>query len=319
MRAVVIGSFGGPEVLEVAEVEVPEPGPGQLRIRTAAAAVNPVDVGTLAGAMADFGARFDPHRPRLGLGWEVAGTVDALGPGTGDRTGLAPGDAVIGLSTLLDLPARAHAELVVLDAESVARAPEGVDPVHAATLPLNGLTALQALDLLALEPGDSLLVTGAAGAVGGYAVQLAVLRGLRVVALAGEGDEELVRSLGAELFLPRTAATAAPAGAVRALVPGGVDGALDAALLGGRALEAVRDGGALVSLIPGAEPVALRGTRSTGVRVRAHRGQLAQLATLARLGVLRTRVAASYPLAGAAEAYGRLAAGGLRGQLVLVP
>ncbi|MCT2591993.1 NADP-dependent oxidoreductase [Streptomyces sp. N2-109] len=316
MRAVVIESFGGPEVLEVAETEVPEPGRGQLRIRVEAAAVNPVDTATSAGFMAEVGARPDTHQPRLGLGWDVAGTVDALGAGTGELTGLAPGDSVIGVSTRLDLPAKTHAEFVVLDAESVTRAPEGLDPVHAATLPLNGLTALQSLDLLALEPGESVLVTGAAGAVGGYVVQLAVLRGLRVVALAGAEDEALVRGLGAELFAARTAA---PSEAVRALVPGGVDGVIDAAVIGGRALEAVRDGGALVSLIPGTEPVALRGTRTTGVQIRAHRGQLAQVATLARLGVLSTRVAQTYPLAEAAKAYARLGEGGLRGRVVLVP
>lgn len=313
MRAVVIKSFGGPEVLEPVEAPCPEPGPGEVRVRVAAAAVNPVDDYTRAGGMAALGAALDERRPALGIGWDAAGNVDALGEGV---TGLAAGDPVIGVSTALDRATKTYAEYVVLDAEAVAPAPLGLDPAHAATLPLNGLTALQALDLLGLRAGDTLLVTGAAGAVGGYAVQLAVLRGLHVVALAGAGDEELVRELGAEHFVARTDA---PAETVRALVPGGVDGALDAALLGVRALDAVRDGGAYVTVVPGTEPVALRGTRVTGVNVGHHHGQLAQLATLARLGALTTRVARTYPLEEAAKAHEQLTQGGVRGRLVLEP
>src|SRR5690606_27441336 len=118
---------------------------------------------------------------------------------------VVPGQRVVGLSDRLDVPLGTQADQVVLDADAVARVPEGVSPVAAATLPLNGLTAAQALDRLGLRAGETLLVTGAAGAVGGFAVQLAAARGIRVVAVAGAEDEPLVRELGAELFVPRTA------------------------------------------------------------------------------------------------------------------
>ena len=130
---------------------------------------------------------------------------------------------MIGVRELLSAPVGAQAEAIVLPGEAVARAPRAATPAEASTLPLNGLTAVQALALLALEPGDTLLVTGAAGAVGGFAVQLAALRELHVVAVAAAGDEALVRGLGAATFVER----AQPLGAaVRAAVPGGVDGAI---------------------------------------------------------------------------------------------
>lgn len=235
MRAAVVTAFGGPQTVRIVQVPRPRPGRGQVRVKVRAAALNPVDLATRAGEMAAVGAEPVGPYARLGLGWDVAGTVDEVGPGA---PGFTVGDEVIGLSTVTAAETKTHAEYVVLDVGAVARAPQGVDPVHAATLPLNGLTSLQALDLLGLPSGATLLVTGAAGAVGGYTVQLALLRGLRVLAMADAGDEELVRALGAEHFLPRTDA---PAQEARELVPGGVDGVVDAAVLGIRAHDAVRE------------------------------------------------------------------------------
>ncbi|MEU3461896.1 NADP-dependent oxidoreductase [Streptomyces sp. NPDC006733] len=306
MRAVIVRSFGGPDVLEVEEVPVPEAGSGQIRIRVAAAAVNPVDLQTRSGALTAGGVL--PPREVLGIGWDVAGTVEALGP---QVTGFRRGDAVIGLSDRLALPLKAQAEYVVLDADAVASVPAGTDLVAAATLPLGGLTAAQALDAAGAGPGDTLLVTGAAGAVGGYAVQLAAAAGVRVVAVAGAGDEEVVRDLGAEFFVPRTADLPA---AVRAAVPGGVHAAVDAASVGMLALDAVRGGGALVSVL-GNAPTPLRGIRVSNVWIRADGPRLAALAAAG----LRPRVAGVLPLHEVAEAHRRLAAGGLRGRLVLVP
>lgn len=306
MKAVIVRSFGGPEALEVAEVPVPEPGPGQVRMRVAAAAVNPVDVQTRSGALTAGGLL--PEREVIGIGWDAAGTVDALGPGV---TGLRGSDAVIGLSDRLPLPLKAQAEYVVLDADAVAAVPAGTDLVAAATLPLGGLTAAQALDIAAAGPGDTLLVTGAAGAVGGYTVQLAARAGVRVVAVAGADDEELVRDLGAEFFVPRSADLSA---AVRDLVPGGVDAAVDAASVGALALDAVRGGGALVGVLDNL-PKALRGIRAEVVWVRADGARLAGLAAAG----LHHRVADVLPLDRVAEAHRRMAAGGLRGRLVLVP
>ncbi|WP_433351760.1 NADP-dependent oxidoreductase [Microtetraspora malaysiensis] len=295
--------------LDIVEVPTPEPGRGQVRIKMEAATVNPVDLATRDGHLAAF---YGP-RERVGLGWDVAGTIDEMGPGV---TGFELGEMVIGVSDILGLPSKTHADLVVLDAAAVARAPRGVTPVEAATIPLNGLTASQAIDLLGLHEGQSVLVTGAAGGVGGFAVELAAARGLRVVALASPADEELVRRLGAEWFVPRGAD---PGPAVRDLVPGGVDGAIDAAIVGAAALEAVRGGGAFAAVVGGTAPTPLRGTRVANVWIRADGTRLAELAALAETGRLNLRVAGTHPLGEAATAYGRVADGGVRGRVVLIP
>ena len=312
MRAVLARGFGGVEVLAVAEVPVPAAGPGQVRIRVEAATVNPVDLATRAGALTEAGLL--PARDLVGLGWDVAGVVAAVGQGV---SGFAAGDRVVGLSDRLDVMLGTHADQAVLDATAVARAPAGISAVAAATLPLNGLTAVQALDRLGLGEGQSLLVTGAAGAVGGFAVQLAAGRGLRVAAVAGQDDEELVRAMGAEWFVPRSAPRLGTA--VRELVPGGTDGAVDAAVLGAAALDAVRGGGSFAVLVAGGAPAPLRGTNVFHVWIRADGARLADLVALAETGRLTLRVADTLPLEQAAAAHERVAKGGLRGRVVLVP
>ncbi|WP_133916390.1 NADP-dependent oxidoreductase [Streptomyces sp. NBC_00582] len=288
MRAAVVRTFGGPEAVEIADVEVPEPGAGQVRIKVAAAALNPVDAGRRSGFMGDmFGS--------LPLGSDVAGTIDATGP----DAQWSVGDKVVALAV------GTHAEYVIVDADAVAKAPATADEVQAATLALNALTAAQALDLLELTAGQSLLVTGAAGAVGGYAVQLAAHRGVTVTALARANDEELVRSLGATHV----------AGAGEA----DFDAVLDAGALGEPALARVRDNGTYVGVHPGAAPASVRGVRTDAVETRPDGARLAELVQLADQGVLTLRVAETYPLAEAAKAHARLAEGGLRGRLVLVP
>jgi NADPH:quinone reductase len=217
----------------------------------------------------------------------------------------------------LDSAKRVQAEQVVLDSDAVAPAPRSVPATEASTIPLNGLTAVQALNLLALQPGQWLLVTGAAGALGGFALELAALRGLRTVAVAAPRDEELVRRLGADEFVARTAGLGE---AVRRVVPAGVDGALDAAVVGVAALDAVRDKGSFVAVAAGAAPMPLRGTRVHNVWIRTDGPQLAELAELAALadaGRLTPRVAATLPLEEVAAAHQRVAAGGLRGRIVL--
>ncbi|CAL9479736.1 NADP-dependent oxidoreductase [Streptomyces sp. Tu 3180] len=296
MRAAVVTSFGGPEAVRVVEARVPEPGARQVRIKVAAAALNPVDAGVREGVFGGAGKE-------IGLGWDVAGTVDA----TGTATAWSVGDEVVALDHGMVKPLGTHAEYVVVPADAVARAPRTADAVHAATLPLNALTAAQALDLLEVPAGGSLLVTGAAGAVGGYAVQLAAHRGVTVTALAREGDEELVRSLGAEHFRDGGAEA------------GGFDAVLDAAVLGERALAWVRDGGAYAGVIPQAAPAAERGVRVAAVEVAADGARLAELVRLVDEGVLTLRVAGTHALDDAAGAHARLAKGGVRGRLVLVP
>ncbi|MFI1255542.1 NADP-dependent oxidoreductase [Streptomyces netropsis] len=298
MRAAVVTSFGGPEQVEIIETVLPEPGVGQVRIRVAAATLNPVDGAVRAGV---FGGEGRP----LGLGWDVAGTVDAVGPGAG----FAVGDEVVGLAYGPAKELGTHADHAVLDATAVAAAPRSADAVHAATLPLNALTAAQGLDLLALSPGQTLLITGAAGAVGGFAIQLAHQQGLIVTALAGADDEELVRSLGADHFVPRSGPAA----------PSGFDGVLDAAVLGVPALALVRDGGSYAGVIPGAQPASVRSVRTAAVEVSPDGARLATLSALVDEGALTLRVAETHPLAEAAKAHARLAEGGVRGRIVLVP
>ncbi|QIS08110.1 NADP-dependent oxidoreductase [Nocardia arthritidis] len=310
MRAVVVRRPGPEAVAEVVEVPTPEPGRASVRIEVAAATVNPVDLMVRNGI---GGTAFAAPREQWGLGWDVAGVIDAVGA---DVTEFVVGQPVIGISDRLDVSLAAQADYVVLEAVNVAPAPIGVDPVAAATIPLNGLTALQGLAALGLRPGDSLLVTGAAGAVGGYAVELAAAQGIRVIATASTADESTVRALGATDFIPRDAELP---DAARDLVPGGVDAAFDAAALGPQTLAAVRGAGKFVSINVAATPIPLRGTTVTTTLIRADRPQLDRLVTLVDAGRLTLRVAETYPLEEVAVAHKRLQAGGIRGRLVLVP
>jgi NADPH:quinone reductase len=218
MRAVIIRSFGDTDVLEIADVPTPAPGAGQVRIAVQAATVNPADLYTRSGGVKSF----LPAQPEYGLGWDVAGTVDALGTGVTD---FAIGDAVMGLSDYFEHRTGTQAEFVVLDATAIARVPAGVSLVEAATLPLNAQTAAQALALLGLSRGQTVAITGAGGAVGGYATQLAANAGLTVYGIGGAQDADFIRAAGA-IFVARSAD---PAAAIRTLVPDGVDGLFDPA------------------------------------------------------------------------------------------
>ena len=298
MRATTVSRFGGPEEVEITEVPLPVPGPGQVRIKVGAAALNPVDAAIRSGV-------FGGEGERIGLGWDVAGTIDAVG-----FQGSWPvGVRVIGLATGHTEPLGTHADYVVLDGEAIAPAPASLDDVHAAALPLNALSAAQSLGLLAMRPGQHLLVTGAAGGVGGHVVELAHRQGLEVTALASVDDMPFLISRGANQFLPRGAN----------LAPAAFDGVLDAAGLGHEAIAAVRDGGSYVGLWPGQEPVPERGVRVDALDVRADGAQLAVLSRLADTGEIRARIARTYPLEEAVAAHARLAEGNLRGRLVLIP
>ncbi len=311
MRAVVVDEFGGPEVLRVADLPAGEPGPGEVAVRVTAAAVNPVDLMTRSGmlaAMLPAGGR----APWV-LGWDLAGTVEAVGPGVHD---IPPGAAVVAMSDWFDAGVGVQAEQVVLPARLLAPAPAGVAPEAAATLPLNAMTAVQALDLLDLPAGSTLLVTGAAGGVGGYAVELAAARGLHVLAQVGTADADLVLGLGAAGVVDRGGD---PVAAARAAAPGGVDGLLDAAVAGPHLIGAVRDGGAFVAVIDPALPAPERGVRTAKVSVRGDGVQLGELVRLVEQGRLSLRVAGVLPFAEAAEAHRQLEKGGVRGRLVLVP
>jgi NADPH:quinone reductase len=306
MRAVGLTEFGGPEVLRVLDLPEPEAGPGELRIRVYAAAVNPVDSLLRSGARA---GRLKDVPPPYVPGQDAAGVLEQIGEGV--VTSLRPGDHVMAI-----VARGAYAERIVVPAESVVRVPASATDAEAASLPTNALTARLTLDVLGLSPGQTVAVTGAAGAVGGYAVQLARADGLRVIADAAPHDEQLVKELGADVVLPRGDDFPQR---VRAAVPGGVDGLVDAALLDRLALPAVRDGGRIATL-RGFSGDGERGITFHPVVIYDHAREQAKLDRLrqqAEDGHLTLRVARVLPAEQAIEAHRLLEAGGVRGRLIL--
>ena len=310
MRGVGVTEFGGPEVLRIVDLPEPAVGPGLVRIRVHAAAVNPTDTGLRSGARA--GLLRDVPPPYV-PGMDAAGVLAEIGEGTG--TGLRVGEHVMAIVVPYGSHG-AYAEQIAVPADSVARVPAGATDVQAAPLPMNGLTARLALDLLGLRPGQTLAVTGAAGAVGGYAVQLAKADGLRVVADAAPADEQLVKELGADIVVPRGDDFGTR---VSEVVPERADGVVDAALLNQLAIPAVRDGGRIATL-RGFTADAERGITFHPVAVRSYareRDKLDRLRQQAEDGQLTLRVAGTFPAEAAAQAHRVLEAGGTRGRLVL--
>ncbi|TFV52894.1 NADP-dependent oxidoreductase [Blastococcus sp. TF02A_35] len=309
MRAEGVTEFGGPEALHIVDVE-PEPlGPGQVRLRVEAAAVSPTDTHARSGAYAER----DPVKtPPWVPGMDVAGVVTELGEGVDH---LAVGDLAMGVVVPFG-PHGAYREDKVLPGNSVVRAPRGASAVEASTLPMNGLTARFSLDLMGLRRGEVLAVTGAAGAYGGYVVQLAKADGLTVVADASEADEELVRGLGADVVVRRGDDVAER---IREHFPDGVHGLADGSVQDELVLPAVRDGGA-VATVRGYRGNGERGLRFFPTMVRKvaeDRDALDRLRQQVEEGVLTLRVARTFPAEQAAEAHRTLEAGGVRGRLVL--
>jgi len=310
MRAIGYFTHGGPEVLQLVDLPEVHAGRGEVRIRVQAATVNPTDVASRKGA---FAAQQKADPPPYVPGMEVAGTIDELGEGVPDR--LRAGDAVMAIV----VPKGGHGayrEQIALDARSVVRAPAGKTSVEAATLPMNGLTARQSLDLLQLSPGQVIAVTGAAGAYGGYVVQLAKAEGLTVIADASAQDEALVASLGADIVVRRGDDVASR---IREHFPDGVDGVADGAVLNELVVPAVRDGGAFTS-VRGFRGAEQRGVRFTTTLVRHYAREWEKLDRLRQqveAGTIALRVAAVYGPQQVAEAHRRLEAGGTRGRLVI--
>lgn len=310
MRVIGVMEHGGPEALQIFEVPELHAGPGRVRIRVHAATVNPTDTAVRNGARAEAQKEFEPpYVP----GMEAAGVVDEIGEEV--DADLAVGDEVMAI--VIPRGSRgAYAEQVVVPYQSVARIPAGASLVEAATLPMNGLTARLALDKLALQPGQTLAVTGAAGAFGGYVVQLAKADGLQVIADASDADVELVRSLGADHVVARGDDVATR---IRAFAPEGVDGLADGALLHTKALAAIRDNGGLAAVrtFPGDSE---RGITVHPVWVRDYayeRAKLDRLRQQVEAGVLTLRVARTFAADQAGEAHRTLEAGGTRGRLVI--
>jgi NADPH2:quinone reductase len=304
MRAVVIRTFGAEDVLTVSQIDTPTPREQEVRVRVAGAAVNRTDLNLRAGlyGLPEPAAGAPGHT----FGMDVAGVIDALGAGV---TGLQVGDAVVGFSGPPATPA-AQAEYVVLPMAAVTPAPAGVPLVQAATLPLNGLTAAQALDQAGLPHGATVVVTGAAGGLGVFLLQLAHLAGHRVVAwVKPDTDPEGLRRLGADEVI-----TSADQAGLR----GSADAVIDAATLGQPAVGAIRDGGAYVTF-RGNTPVLGRGIRQVDISVHNDGKMLQQLVEAVESGDLRLAGVTQVPLEQVAAAQQAFAAGGLRDRLVLVP
>ena len=310
MKAVRFHEYGDPDVLRHEDVEQPVPGAGQVRVRVAATSFNPVDANIRAGFMQGPIPVTLPHTP----GIDVAGTVDALGEGV---TGVQVGDQVIGFLPMAG--PGAAAEYVVAPAEVLTPAPKSVELSDAAALPLVGLTAWQALfEHAELTAGQRVLVNGAGGAVGGYAVQLAHQAGAHVIATAGPRSDLRVTAAGADEVIDHTTgdvvtAVSEPVDAVLNLAP--VEPAQLTALLG-----LIRPGGVLVNTTvwmpaPSDEERAVRGI---DLFVRSDAEQLAHLVELVDGGELRVEVARRVPLAELPTLHADAAAGALPSGKVVV-
>jgi NADPH:quinone reductase-like Zn-dependent oxidoreductase len=298
MKAIQFDQFGGTDVLREADVEVPQPGPGQVRVRVRAAGVNALDGKIRSGALQ---AVFPTPLPVI-PGFEVSGTVDAVGVGVTD---VSVGDDVVGWS---DTGAYAQYAL----ATTVALKPAGLGWDAAVALPVAGETAERVLNLLGVAPGETLLIHGAAGAVGTIVVQLAVARGARVIGTAGPTNQDYVASLGAEATWYGDGLVVR----VRALAPDGVDAVLDVA--GKGALEdsiTLRGGTDRIVTLADFRAHQLGITFANGGQERSAE-RLSALAEEAAIGKIVTTVNA-YPLAQAAAAQQVSDAGHIRGKLVL--
>jgi NADPH:quinone reductase len=306
MRVIEVSTYGGPEVLRLVEQPDPAPVDGKVRVRVSATTVNPTDLITRAGVMA---ARTPNATLPIVLGWEFAGEL--LDPAPGFEIG----QSVVGMYPWFALGdgTGTYAEIVLADPAWLAALPSGADPIEAVTIAMNAQTALQALRIAAPTSGQTLLVTGASGAVGGFAVQLAAADGVHVIAVASRGDEEFVSSLGAKEVIGRDDLIAA----VRERYPDGVDAVLDAGTAGPDLIAVVRDGGRFAAATDPAQPQAERGIHADTVHTQPETQGLADLVDQWATGHLRTRVLGVLPLADAADAHRRLAAGSLHGKLVL--
>jgi NADPH:quinone reductase-like Zn-dependent oxidoreductase len=292
-----------------AVIDVPEPGlePGLVRVSVEAASVNGFDLAVASGRMWDT----MPHEFPVVLGRDFVGTV----AGVSDGVDLVPGERVAGTIVAPALGSGSIAECVTTAASAVARVPEAVSTRDAAAVGLAGVAAYDATAALELEPGDTLLVAGATGGVGSIAVQLAVGRGVNVIATARPGDEEdFVRSLGASHVVDYTEDLPA---AVRGIAPDGVDKALHAAGDPASLATTLRVGGRLASMLGATtEQVGRDDIIVVAVVAHATPEKLADLLQEVASARLRVRVTTSVPLDRADEALAAFGGGTLGKVLV---
>lgn len=307
MHAIRQQAFGGPEVLELAEVQRPVPLPTEVLVRVRAVGVNPVETVIRSGRFPLLG------EPPFILGWDISGVVEDIEPGV---TRFQPGDEVYGMP-FFPRAARAYAEYVAAPSRQLARKPAGLSHAEAAGLPLAGLTAWQALvDTAQVAAGQRVLIHGAGGGLGHLAVQIARARGADVIGTASAAKHDFVASLGAELIDYRATDFAAHVD--------GVDVVLDT--IGGdiarRSVGVLRPGGLLVTIV-GRRDVALAarteaaGRRFAGVSVEPDYPALEALAALADSGQLRVHLQATLGLAEAVKAHELLESGSVTGKIAL--
>ncbi|WP_329280321.1 NADP-dependent oxidoreductase [Streptomyces sp. NBC_00691] len=312
MRVVEVTAYGGPEVLRMARRPEPEAGavPGMVRVRLKAAGVNQADIRIRAGLYADA---VGDLKPPFVLGTDFAGKLLDPAPG------MDPGTRVAGHIPWYELLTGegTYAEVIWVDPAWLAVIPDDVEFTVAASVPLASDTAQQGLDRLALPAGSTLLVTGASAVVGRFAVQYAHAAGLRVVAVAHEGDESELRILGADHAVPRGSLEEVRARVAEA-APERVDGIFDGALVGGELLPLLKDDGVFVAIAPDRVPLAERNIRVEAVRARPDAARLKEALRKVADRELITRVADVMPLEEVAEAHRRAEAGHRPGRIVLM-
>ena len=310
MRAIAIDAYGGSERLQVMDLPVPEVGPDDVLIRVRAVGVNPADISFREGRNAQ---RVPLRFPAI-MGSDFAGTIAQVGAHV---TTVRPQTQVYGIS----FGGGSYAEYICVPATGeFAALPASLDVVHAAALPMPGMTALGALDTAALTPGDVLLLVGGAGGIGSFAIQMAARLGAHVIATARTEDQEYIRSLGAAETVDFTRGDVVEA--VRASHPGGVDAVLDvvsgAAALG-QIAQALRPGGRLLSTVYATDPAQFAERGITAVNIVRPQGAeaLDRLSRMVEAGALWVPVHETLPLEEAARAQELLQHGHVRGKLVL--
>lgn len=295
----------GPVTLTVVELPTPEPAAGQVLVRVHAATVNPVDAMSLAGAFRELGL-VEQDRP-VGLGWDLVGTVDRVGPGV---SGWEIGDEVAALVASFANDIGAISEYVAVPVDDLARLPQGLALLEAAGIGMNAVTAAQALTLAGPAEGRTLLITGAAGSVGGFAVELATDLGFTVTGLARETDQQFVERTGARLVTDL--ADEATYDVVFDAAPLQLDATAFAAL-------DPRVGAHFIGVLAAFPAPELPGRKVESVSVASDGPTLDRLLKAALAGTLTSRVAGTTPLNRAEEAFAQLAKPGQRGRWLVTP
>lgn len=301
MKAIQLQTYGGPEALRVSEIAIPHPAPGQVLVKVWATSLNPIDPIRASGALkATFPLRF-PFVP----GGDFSGVVDAVGEGV---TGWRPGDAVYGHSIM----GGAYAERIAVDGNWLEKKPSNLTHVEAAAIAVVGQTAMQAVEATGLRAGQTILVHGAGGAVGGIAVQLAHRAGATVLATASAADAARVVSYGASTVLGRGEPIEAPVG--------GVDAVIDAVggQLQNQLFAHIKPNGVLVALNqpPSQEEAERHGIRALMIRTETSRQSLSALRDLVEAGEVLPHVADTASLWHVEDVWRRYVRGALKGKIV---